>query len=80
MKDGVMARSKAWRKEHQAMDAVALALAVADRLDLIILHAWNETGFNQIWDEATDAQDDIGPLIDYLKEHRAELAEKAREG
>jgi hypothetical protein len=54
--------SDKWRRETTALDAIAMVVGISDHLNRITLHSWNETGFAQIWDEATEAQDEIAEL------------------
>ena len=57
-----MAMSEAWERETECLDAIALIIGISDHINCITLHAWNETSFHRIWDEATDAQDKVADL------------------
>ena len=52
-----MLRNDKWQRETECLDAIALVVGILDHINCITLHAWNETSYNRIWDEATDAQD-----------------------
>ena len=54
--------SDKWKRETETLDAIALIVGISDHINCITLHAWNETSFNRIWDEATDCQDKVRDL------------------
>ena len=69
-----------WRAENTSLDCIAILLAIQESLRTIALHAWNETSFAPIFDEACTGLDNTEALTDYMKRLQSELYEQAMEG
>ena len=71
-------RSAAWRTENQSLDALALLTSCQDRIGVIILRSWNETGWHAVFEEACQMQDELKQLHSVLVALWESLYEQAK--